>query len=172
MATTYTLISSNVLGSATASVTFSSIPATYTDLLIKASIRDNADSNSGAVAMTFNSSTSNYSGRLIYGDGNSAASAFLSGLAYGWAGTITNANYTANSFSNHEIYIPSYTSSNYKLYSANSVVETNATTANYLVATAGLWAGTSAISSITLAINTNPNFAAGSSFYLYGISNA
>jgi len=169
---TYTLISSNVLSSATSSVTFSSIPSTYTDLVIRASIRDNVDSNQGAVAMTFNSNTSGYGAKDIYGDGSTVATFSLSSIAYGWAGTITDANLTANSFSSHEIYIPSYALSQNKNYSVYSVVETNSTTAKFLVSGGGIWSNTTAITSITLAINTNPNFASGSSFYLYGISNA
>jgi hypothetical protein len=173
MATTYTLISSNVLTSSATSITFSSIPATYTDLVIRASVRDNVNSNGAAIAMTFNGSTTNYSGKIIYGDGVTPASTNLAGLTYGWAGTANYANYTANTFASHEIYIPSYTSSNYKSYSAFSVVETNASLAEYMVQTAGLWQGTTAISSINLALSSaNSIFAAGSSFYLYGISNA
>ena len=40
-ANTYTLISSNVLASSAATVTFSSIPATYTDLVLRVSARNN-----------------------------------------------------------------------------------------------------------------------------------
>ena len=57
-ANTYTLISSNVLGSSAASVTFSSIPATYTDLVLRVSARTDADDTS---LITFNGTTTGYS---------------------------------------------------------------------------------------------------------------
>ena len=167
---TYKLISSTTLSSSQSTITFSSIPSTYTDLVIKASTRDSSLSNAGAIAMRFNSSTTNYNGRIIYSDGSTATGSFLSGLDYGWAGTVNNANYTANTFSNHEIYIPSYNSSTAKPYSVSSVVETNANLAEYLVSTAGLWNG-SEITSIVLTVSNGSSFASGSSFDLYGIEN-
>lgn len=167
---TYKLISSTTLSSSQSTITFSSIPSTYTDLVIKASTRDSSLSNAGAIAMRFNSSTTNYNGRIIYSDGSTATGSFLSGLYYGWAGTVNNANYTANTFSNHEIYIPSYNSSTAKPYSVSSVVETNANLAEYLVSTAGLWNG-SEITSIVLTVSNGSSFASGSSFDLYGIEN-
>jgi hypothetical protein len=170
---TYTLISSNVLSSSAASVTFSSIPATYTDLVIRASVRGNdATRTFGAITIKFNAdTTTNYSYLLLFGNGSSASA------DKGTSQTTTTAFYTngdaatANSFGNIEIYIPSYTASQNKPLSSFGVSETNDATARMGVA-AGLWRNTAAITTITLTDYLGTNFLTSSSFYLYGISNA
>ena len=175
MATTYTLISSNILSTSAASVTFSSIPATYTDLVLKYSSRhDNAFSISQS-AITFNgSSAANYSETALYGNSISATSGRQSGSSdisfmYDDANSAT-----ANTFSNTELYIPNYTVSANKPMSWFGVTENNATTSNsaMVVGNASLWRDNSAITSITILALASRNFLTGSSFYLYGISNA
>jgi hypothetical protein len=171
MATTYTLISSNVLSSSAASVTFSAIPSTYTDLVLRWSAR--LDTTSSEVDLRFNSdSATNYSSTRIVGNGATASSLRISSannLRF-----FESANYstdTANTFNSMEIYIPSYTVSQNKPFSSFVGTETNATTA-YLVAQANLWSNTAAITSIVLDPISSANFVAGSSFYLYGIKNS
>ena len=168
MATTYTLISSNVLSSTAASVTFSSIPATYTDLVIRCSTR--GSTGTGAIRVTFNGDTAtNYSDTTLIGNGSAASSSSDSSQNEGYAYNTNNfTTYTADTFSNSEFYIPNYLVSANKPSSTFGVQETNATAAG-MAATALLWRNTAAITSVTLAIST---FAIGSSFYLYGISNA
>jgi citrate lyase synthetase len=78
---------------------------------------------------------------------------------------------TANTFSNGEIYIPNYTVAQNRAISAFGVEENNATTA-YTTASASLYRSTTAITSITLIYTGGNNHLAGSTFYLYGISNA
>lgn len=170
MANTYILISSNVLASSAASVTFSSIPATYTDLVVKVSSRTTASSLD--ITIGFNGVTTSYSDRVLYGSGTAAASGVDTSLV-GVSGLLsTISTYTASTFSNSEAYIPNYTSSNYKSVSLDAVTETNATAA-YSYLTAGLWSNTSSITSIIIKpISGSNNFVANSSFYLYGISNA
>jgi len=80
--------------------------------------------------------------------------------------TIPNATYTANTFASAEIYIPNYTSSNYKSLSVDFVGENNATT-SYQYFTAGLFSNTSAITS--LVIDGTDNFVQYSTATLYGI---
>jgi hypothetical protein len=87
-------------------------------------------------------------------------------------GTLENHTYTANTFDNCEYYIPNYTSSIKKPLSALGVTENNATAA-YISMAAALWQGTAAITSVNIApYAAAGGFLAGSSFYLYGISNA
>jgi len=172
---TYTLISSNVLSSSAASVTFSSIPATYTDLVLKYSSRHDSASSISQSAITFNgSSAANYSETVVYGKSVSAASGSQSGSSqidfmYDDANSAT-----ANTFSNTELYIPNYTVSANKPMSWFGVTENNATTNNsaMIVANASLWRDNSAITSITILALASRNFLTGSSFYLYGISNS
>jgi hypothetical protein len=173
MPATYTLISSNVLTSTAASVTFSAIPATYTDLEIRISSRSNNSAVSQNVNMTLNGlGTSVYSYTLLSGNGSAASSARASST------TDTNptdnpaATATASTFSNAVIYIPSYTASQNKPMSSFGVRENNTTAAGILTS-AMLFSSTAAITSITISSSGgSTSFVADSSFYLYGISNA
>jgi len=170
MANTYTLISSNILSSSAASVTFSSIPATYTDLVLKVSARSNGSSYT--LVGKFNGTTANYSATFLQSNGStvssSAGSAQAAAYLYGGVNLSTT---TANTFASAEIYIPSYLSSANKPYSTFAANETNASAAD-MFAHANLWSNTSAITSIEFSLTGGNNFVSGSSFYLYGIKNS
>ena len=178
MASTYTLISSQVLASSAASVTFSSIPATYTDLVLRCSMKNtNTGGTSpigGSLILNGDSASVLYSWTYIYGTGASAGSSRLSGTAPFSSLQMngSNAGFTTNTFTFTEFYIPNYTSTVAKPISLSNVVENNtATTFVEIDADAILYSNTSAITSIALNSGVN-TFAANSSFYLYGISNA
>ena len=177
MPATYTLINSNVLTSSAASVTFSSIPATYTDLVLRISARTDAGVNNDNFRITFNSdSGSNYSITRITGNGSTAVSNRLSNQTAGRAGAIDGGTATASTFGSVEMYIPSYLVSANKPYSSTAASEQNATAAQ-IDAIAGLWRNTAAITSITIESNnlnvpTDGYIVSGSSFYLYGISSS
>jgi len=173
MANTYSLISSVTVGSATGSITFSSIPATYTDLLVKVSPRFSAASVNKTLVMRFNSdaSTSNYTNKRLQGNGSTINSSIENGYNGGYVSEVNGGSSTANTFSNVEIYIPNYAGSNYKSFSVDSGMENNATTA-YAQLLGNLWSNTAAITSITLVEQTSDNFVQYSTAYLYGISNA
>ena len=174
MANTYIQIGSTVTVGAggAANIEFTSIPSTYTDLAIKLSLRGGATSLvTMQLYMTFNNSTSGYSGRQVYGDGASAASAALSNS--GAAISIINMNTsqsTANTFSSTDIYIPNYAGSTNKSVSADSVTENNATGGALAGLTAGLWSNTAAITSIKFTNQDAVNFLQYSTATLYGIS--
>ena len=174
MPATYTLINSNVLSSSAASITFSSIPATYTDLVLRVSAR--ADAATPTVYLNFNGDTSAsgtlYSHTYIRGNGSTVTSSRASSnTTVEIFGGNNQSTYTANTFSNLEIYIPSYTSTTSKPIGIATVAEDNNTAANFVNATAGLYRNSTALSSILIA-SASGNFVSGSSFYLYGISNA
>ena len=84
---TYTLINSNTLGSATASVTFSSIPATYTDLLLIISAGVDGATNTQIRHRYNGSSSALHSTTFLIGDGTSATSSRSTGDTYGYMGT-------------------------------------------------------------------------------------
>jgi hypothetical protein len=172
MPSTYTLISSNVLSSSAASVTFSAIPSTYTDLVLRWSARDVSGAANYDIQCEFNGSGGTaYSTTQVYGNGSSAFSNFYSSAAYGRTGYSESSDSTASTFSNDVIYIPSYTASQNKPFSSAGATENNSTTSRVLVsAMASLWRDTSAITSIKL--SSGGTFAIGSSFYLYGIKNS
>jgi hypothetical protein len=170
---TMTLIASNTAGSGgVSSVTFSSIPATYTDLIVKGSVRSNYAAVNDNINVTFNgSSTAVYSSRYLAGNGASASSASTSaqGAIYG---SQTDGNTaTASTFGNYELYIPNYTSATNKSTSEDSVGENNAATALSAL-NAGLWANTAAITSVTLTPGSGTLWLQYSTFYLYGIKNS
>jgi hypothetical protein len=168
MANTYTLIEAQTLASTASSVTFSSIPATYTDLMLRVSARTDADDTS---LVTFNGTTSGYSITRLNGNGATATSTRSSSAASIAARGINNATgTTANTFSNAEFYIPSYTVSQNKPLSSFGTPEDNATNV-FMSAGASLWQNTAAITSINLAAQGG-NYVSGSSFYLYGIKNS
>jgi hypothetical protein len=168
MANTYTLIASNTLTGTTASVTFSSIPGTYTDLVLRFATRDSSSAVFRAIDMSFNSSTSNFSYTRIVGSGSTVTSS-RSTTNNGIPAASVGDTATSNTFSNGELYLPNYTASQNKPFSVSVVTENNATEA-YATAFAGLWSNTSAISSISFAASAN--FLSGSSFFLYGIKNS
>jgi hypothetical protein len=168
MASTYTLITSSTVGSGGSSgIDFTNIPQTYTDLKVVYSARA-ASGTTLDIYIKFNSSTTGYSRKLLYGTGSSALSLGDSSNLYITA--MSAANNTANTFSNGEFYIPNYISSNNKSVLGFVVTENNATLA-YIFNAAGLWSNTSAITSISI-IPDGVNFAQYTTAYLYGISNA
>ena len=171
MANTYTLISSNVLSSSAASVTFSAIPATYTDLVVRLSARTDAATVTPGAIMRLNGDTAtNYSFIALEGSGTAASSALVGTLNYINIGRVDGASATADTFGSGEVYIPSYTASQNKPVSAVGMGETNATAAT-MAANAGLWRNTAVITSVSI-ITGSGNFLSGSSFYLYGIKNS
>ena len=166
MPANYVLLEKITVGAAGAStVTFNSIPQTgYTDLVVKASIRLSGTGSPG-LGIYFNGSTANFSGKGLYGDG-SAAFSYSPSTAF--AATSNTSSQTANTFTNSEWYVPNYTSSNFKSFSVDSVMENNATTA-YQDLDAVLWSQTAAITSITVAPSSS-SFGQYSTFYLYGVA--
>jgi hypothetical protein len=173
MPANFVLLEKIVVGAAGASgVTFSGIPQTgYTDLVVKMSCRFDLPYDQANLNIRFNSdSGANYStrrlkgtGAITFSDSSSAATTMI--FQYGAGDTLT-----ANTFSNGDLYIPNYTSSNYKSVSGDIVIESNSATnyVNYLALQAGLWSNTAAITSIT--IGCDGNWKQYSTFYLYGVA--
>lgn len=161
MAITYEPIATTTLGSAQGTVTFSTIPGTYTDLrLVIAGIISTAID---PVTINFNSDTgSNYSYTLLYGDGTSAASARSSNLTAiraGYLGTVQG--------------ITAVDIFNYSNTTTNKTVLGRGNVANWgVTAQVSMWRSTSAITSMTIKSLSAYNFASGSTFTLYGIKAA
>ena len=170
MAANYVLLEKITVGAAGASsVTFSGIPQTgYTDLVLRASVRSSNATTQDDMYLRFNADTgNNYSDKAIYSnDGTSATSLSHSGIGFLFTGSIDGASSTASTFTSTDFYIPNYTSANYKSVSQDIVNEHNAT-AGWTGMFAGLWASSSAITSITL---SNSPFAQYSTFSLYGVA--
>jgi hypothetical protein len=167
MANTFELIASTSLGSAQATIDFSSIPSTFTDLCLEFSLRTTAGSTFYTTYIALNNSTANFSNKLLGGTGSAA----VSGTDARSVGSVGGGATTASTFTNGAVYFPNYTSSNYKSYSWDTVLENNATAARTYMG-AGLWSNTAAINRITLSVDTSDNFAQYSTAYLYGVKNA
>jgi hypothetical protein len=178
MPSTYTLIKGETLASSAASYTFSAIPSTFTDLVVRASLETDSTGTStyaGWLKLNGTAATSYSVTRLNSLSDSSAPYSDRSSNANEMQ-TInmnsSNALYT-NVFNSSEFYIPSYTVSQNKPVSLYSVAEMNNTTGYDLSSTAaGLWRNTATITSIGVFPLGGTNFVAGSSFYLYGIKNS
>ena len=162
----YNLIATTTVGSGgAASIDFTGIPQTHTDLLIVVSGR--CTGSGSGINITFNGNTSNYSNRTLQGNG-AAVSTY--GTYNRNAGFVNFASETASVFGSSAIYIPNYAGSTNKSYSVDGVAENNATTA-YSGLIAGLWSNTSAITSVSLSA-MDGNLVQHSSASLYGIKNS
>lgn len=173
MPSTYVLISSSLLTSTTASVTFSSIPATYTDLVVRVSGRSDQTASAHSIRFYINGNTgSPYSFTRLLANG-STTSTYTSGLnneLYFNNAVSTDSN-TVSTFGSAEIYISNYLGATRKPMSSSQAQETNASSANMGI-TAALTDIEAAITSIEIATNPGTSYVAGSSFYLYGIKNS
>jgi hypothetical protein len=159
---TYTPIATTTLGSGVSSYTFSSIPQTYTDLVL---VINGTASSFLSRLMQFNSDTSpsgtNYSDTGLNGSGSSASSYRGVSAPSNGIGGVSASNSTTivqiQNYSNTTTYKTS-------LWRAN-------TSTDYVQAGVCLWRSTAAISSIVLTISSG-NFGTGSTFTLYGIAAA
>lgn len=173
---TYVAIAKTVLTGTQATITLSSIPSTYTDLVLLYSARTNSADQRNDVKIQINSLTTGYTDTVVYAETTTPASFRDVGATldriYNWAGT-NGANSTSNTFTNVELYFPNYAGSTKKVVSATIVQENNSTTNFYyiLMAQANLVDTTSAISSLTITSNTG-SFVSGCRFDLYGIKNS
>jgi hypothetical protein len=154
-----------VSGSSTTNIQFASIPSTYTDLLLVLSGRGSQSANFTPLSMFINGNNSNGSWRLLNGDGSAASSSNASG--YMDTSSIPAASSTSNTFGNMSLYFSNYAGATNKSISVDGVAENNATNGIQQIR-AILWASTSAITQIDLAIASG-NYIAGTTASLYGI---
>ena len=167
---TYIQIGSTVTVGAggAASMDFSSIPSTFTDLKLVVCARDTISASACDTRIRFNGDTgSNYSFRQIIGNGSSVSSNSNTTTSL-YTAIIPAATSTASTFGNYEVYIPNYAGSTQKSTSTDGVSENNGTTA-YAKLGAGLWTGTAAINAISV-LTDGTLFAQYSTATLYGIS--
>ena len=160
MPATYDPIATQTLGSAASSVTFSSIPSTYTDLVLI--VNSSRTTSNDSVSLEFNGDTgSNYSRLLLYGTGSSALTFRESNANLIEIGIQDTSNCT-NIFN-----VINYANTT----SNKSVVARANATGVRVSAGIGVWRNTAAINSIKLATGGS-TFIAGSTFTLYGIKAA
>jgi hypothetical protein len=170
MANTMIALQSLTVGSGgLSSVSFTSIPQIYTDLVVKISARG---SNSGQIYeyanVQFNGVSTGYSGKNIQGSGSTASANNYTSNIYVMLNGSTS---TSSSFGNGEFTIANYASSNSKSISIDSVMENNAT-ASYSELTTSNLSSSSAITSISLTPLLGTSWSQHSTFTLYGIYNS
>lgn len=147
-----------------AAIEFTSIPSGFTDLLLVVSGRSTGTS-SNYYTFTINGSTSTFTDRGLFGTGSSSGTFTTPG---NFGGEIATSASTANTFGNTMVYFPNYAGSTNKSFFGDGVGENNATAAFQSIY-GGIWATTSAITSIALYPNS-ANFAQYSSATLYGVT--
>jgi len=169
MPTTYEPIATATLSSAGTGFTFSSIPATYTDLRLILVV-NTTSANGKGVALRFNNDTgSNYSTTNLYGDGSSTATGRNNLFDYLlWNQTSSSTAlptfYTADIFN--------YAGSTNKSVLATGNADKNGS--GTVEVFSGLWGSTSAITTIRVSLYTDgsANFNTGTRATLYGILRA
>lgn len=157
-------IASTTVESPVTTVTFSSIPSGYTDLKLVISARTDSTAFYGAGTVRPNGATTNLSNKALEGTGSIATSY----PETSWRFEPNGGTSTSNTFGNTEIYIPNYTSANFKSASADMVSENNATNAEAILK-AYLWSNTAAITSLDIVSNPTQSWQANSTFTLYGV---
>lgn len=163
---TYKAIAAISVGSGgSATLSFTGIPATYTDLCLLLSTRgDNVDNG---MYLQFNSSSSNLKNIRLYAAGTTTASYTGNDIIMYSNRTVSN---TTNMFSNIQIYISNYTTTNNKAVTIENVTERNEGNAD-LATIAGLWSNSATISSIQI-VPAAGSFIQYTTATLYGIKNS
>jgi hypothetical protein len=175
MPNTLTLISSSTVGAGGASnIEFTSIPATYTDLLVLYSLRTTLAGGPfyfDDCAIRVNGDTgANYSIVNARGRQNATASFSSSTATLIPIYEASGGDATTNAFGIGKIYIHNYAGSTKKAMGIDGASETNNATEVQLGIISGVWNNTSAITSIRLYSQNGTNFVQHSSAYLYGIA--
>jgi hypothetical protein len=162
MAQTYIPIATTTLGTSASSINFSSIPGTYTDLVLRFS--GLITSGTDTLAIQVNNDTGNsYSDTFMYANGGSAYASYDNGLTY-FLGSPLNATY------------PTFHTMNFFSYAntgvAKMVLSQGASDKNGSGETRTLaqyWNGSSAITSIQIIAASGASFATGTTATLWGI---
>lgn len=166
MATTYEPIATTTLGSDTTPVTFSSIPSTYTDLVVMVNTRGSNNIESDFYIRFNSDSGSNYSRIRLYGFGTSAGTDKGNNELH-----MNIGRQGANVWAPNIINIMDY--SNTTTYKTVIARTGHATPSQAIVLSSiGLWRSTSAITSITFIQGGAQSYKIGSTFTLYGIKAA
>jgi len=161
-------IATTTLSSSQATVSFTSIPATFKHLQLR--VLGQAADSGGAfnIKARFNSDTgNNYALHRLIGDGSSPTSAGVASTGYARLGVLNSSDFT-NVFSGNVIDILDYTDTNkYTTTRSLGGYDKNGAT-GFVMYHSSLWMNTAAITSIELTTDTG-NLAQYSSFALYGI---
>jgi hypothetical protein len=170
IAQTYEPIGTATLSSNAATVTFTSIPSTYTDLILQASMIQNGTATATNGFITLNSSGTGYSKTILSGQGSSVSSIRGANMDRGYYEMDPDTSYWAF----HTYHFMNYKNTNtYK-----TILSRQNLAPGGVVASVHLWQNTAAITTIQITASDNmgggtaDQFASGSTFTLYGIKAA
>ena len=168
---TYTPIATTTLGSATASYTFSSIPSTYTDLVLI--VNGTSVVDAANIVLQFNGDTgTNYSVTAFEGTGSVAQSTRSLNATYVWASYyVGGSSAVFTGIVNAQIMNYANTTT-YKTIISRSNNAYASSTYPGTEAVVNLWRNTAAINSIKVFTNSGANIMANSTLTLYGIASA
>lgn len=161
-------IYTQTLSSTTVVVNFTNIPQTYTDLQLNISTRSSGSTGSGSIGAYFSGAGYPADASWITGVGNGTSTSSSRNSAYQNLGNVNDTTHTSNTFSQHIMYMPEYTTSKWKQIIVDSVSETNGSAAQALMI-AGVNRTSAPVTSISMDMGGN-SFQVGSTFTLYGIS--
>lgn len=163
---THKLIQTVTVGAGgSSSIDFTSIPQTYTDLKFLMSIRT---SPSDSIYININSSTANFAGKWLEGNGSAISSGVNSGSGRYIIYPVSN---TTNTFAQATIYIPNYRVSENKVFSVEGVMEGGSGNPAYIDLISINWTNTAAITSVNF-VPSAYTISQHSTVSLYGISNS
>lgn len=169
MANTYELIASSVLSATATTVTFSSIPQTYTDLVLKTTVRSeyaSAQSRYRIYANTLSTTSAyNYASLVSSGATVNQENAFSGQFWYSMESPAATS--TANTFDSNEWYFADYSATTFYKNALN--YESSISTNQYQYVAASLLMNSAAITTLYVVMGNSANFSVGSTFYLYGI---
>jgi len=162
MTATYEKIATTTLGSTTATVNFSSISGSYTDLVVIISGSINANDLPAWQVGNGSASTTGYSQTILRGNGTNALSVRFTNQSLLWSGDVNN---TANSQMNTIIHIQNYsnTTTHKTMLSRFNNAGSEAMTGVHL------WRNTSAIDYLSFKTLSSNSYNSGTTFTLYGI---
>lgn len=166
MATTYEPIATTTLGSAAASINFTSISSAYTDLRL-VFMMPTSSNGTNSVYVQFNGdTTTNYSNTRLQGNGAAAASARQTNQT---EIQLTQSQTSTTYPTMIQMDIMSYSGSTNKTILSNTSADFNGSGVQTL--RVGLWRSTAAINRVYLFVDSG-NMNAGTTATLYGILKA
>ena len=169
----YDSIATTTLATTSGSVTFSSIPSTYTHLQVRITAQSNRATYSlDDIKLKFNADAGSHGVHVLHGEGTTAESNYITNnIGERALGTGVVGNFGA-----YIVDILDYANTNkYKTYRALAGTDSNGIVAGYapmINLVSGLWQNTAAITDLTFTPVNGTLFNQYSSFALYGIKGA
>jgi hypothetical protein len=165
----YSIATTTVGAGGASSISFTSIPSTYTHLQVRCIMRS-AGASANLTMQINGDTTNNYTYHVLYGDGSAVtASGAGTGLPYNFTGYMPTSGGTANAFGTAVTDILDYANTS-KYKTTRSLTGADMNGSGLVELASGLWLSTSAITQLDFKVsNGGSNFAQYSSFALYGV---